>query len=91
MQTKQLKVVAQTKAVKVPSKNSDSGEIAKGTLRLRELGGDYTDEYVCTVWGAMAEAMFEPGQLVTCALRFSSYEASNGQRYQEITASDFYI
>ena len=41
METKILKVVAQTEAVYVPSKKSDNGQLAKSMIRLKELGGDY--------------------------------------------------
>ena len=59
METKILKVVAQTEAVYVPSKKSDNGQLANGQLaksmiRLKELGGDYEDEYICAMFGNLA-------------------------------------
>ena len=90
MQTKICKVVAQTEAVMVQSKRSDTGQIAKSTLRLRELGGNYGDEYVCTLLGAVAEFQFTPGQTILAALRFMTHE-SNGVYYQDIIANDIVI
>ena len=39
------KVVAQTEPVYVPSKKQDTGQLAKSMIKLKELGGDYEDEY----------------------------------------------
>ena len=54
MERKILKVVAQTEAVYVPSKKSDNGQLAKSMIRLKELGGDYEDEYICAMFGNLA-------------------------------------
>ena len=47
METKILKVVAQTEVTYVPSKKQENGQLAKCYIRLRELGGDYENEYLC--------------------------------------------
>ena len=86
MTTKILKVVAQTEPVYVPSKKSDSGQGAKCYIRLKELGGDYEDEYICAMFGNLALCKFTPGKLVVAALRFQTHE-SNGAFYQDIVAS----
>lgn len=90
MQTKICKVVAQTETVMVQSKRSDTGQIAKSTLRLRELGGNYGDEYVCTLLGPVAEFQFTPGQMVAAGLRFQTHE-SGGVYYQDIIANDIVL
>ena len=90
MQTKICKVVAQTETVYVQSKKSETGQMAKSIIRLRELGGSYGDEYVCTLLGPIAEFQFDPGQTVLAGLRFSTYE-SNGVFYQDIVAKDIVI
>ena len=54
MRTIIAKVVAQTEAVYVPSRKAGSGHVAKSVIRLRELGGEYEDEYVCTLFGNLA-------------------------------------
>lgn len=90
MQTKICKVVSQTPVVFVQSRKQEVGQIAKCTLLLRELGGQYGDEYVCTLLGPIAEFQFDEGQKVLAALRFSSHE-SNGTLYQDIIANDIEI
>ena len=90
MQTKICKVVAQTEPVFVQSRKSESGQIAKCTVRLRELGGNYGDEYLCTLLGPVAEFQFDIGQTVLAGLRFQTHE-SNGVYYQDIIANDIVL
>lgn len=84
METKVLKVIAQTEATKVQTKN---GEKAKCIIRLKELGSDYADEYQCSLLGDIAKTRYEVGKLVAVSLRFSTHE-SNGVIYQDITANE---
>ena len=87
MQTKICKVIAQTEPVYVQSKKSESGQLAKCYIRLRELGGDYEDEYLCALLGNIALCKFTVGKTVVATLRFSTHEAS-GAYYQDIVAQD---
>ena len=87
MTTKLLKVVAQTEPVYVPSKKSDNGQLAKSMIRLKELGGDYEDEYICTMFGNLALCKFAAGKTVIASLRFQTHE-SNGSYFQDIIAND---
>lgn len=87
MQTKICKVIAQTEPVYVQSKKSENGQLAKCYIRLRELGGDYEDEYQCTMLGNLALTKFTPGKTVAASLRFSTHE-SNGAWYQDIVANE---
>ena len=87
MVTKVLKVMAQTDAVMVPSKKQESGQIAKSMLRLKELGGEYEDEYICAVFGDLAQQKWLSGKLVVAALRFQTHEA-NGAYYQDIVVNE---
>ena len=87
METKILKVVAQTEAVYVPSKKSDNGQLAKSMIRLKELGGEYEDEYICAMFGNLARCKFAEGDVVVAALRFQTHE-SNGLFYQDIVANE---
>lgn len=87
METKILKVVAQTEVTKVQTKN---GELAKCFIRLKELGNDYSDEYLCPLLGEMANKVFVPGQLVAVGLRFSTHE-NNGVFYQDIMANEIVL
>ena len=84
METKILKVVAQTEVTKVQTKD---GEKAKCLIRLQELGNKYADEYQCTLLGDIAKSEFAPGQLVAVSLRFTTHE-SNGVYYQDIMANE---
>ena len=87
MVTKILKVMAQGEPVYVPSKKTESGPLAKCVIRLKELGGDYEDEYVCAMYGNLALCKFADSDVVVAALRFTTHE-SNGYYYQDIVASD---
>ena len=85
MQTKICKVIAQTEPVYVQSKKSENGQLAKCYIRLRELGGDYEDEYICAMFGTLATCRFNLGKTVAASLRFQTHEA-NGAFYQDIVA-----
>lgn len=85
MQTKLLKVIAQTETTYVQSRKNENGQVAKCYIRLRELGGEHEHEYLCALYGGLAERRFEPGKLVAASLRFSTHE-TNGTRYQDIVA-----
>ena len=87
MQTKICKVIAQTEPVYVQSKKSENGQLAKCYIRLRELGGDYEDEYQAALLGNIALCKFAAGKTVVASLRFSPHEA-NGAYYQDIVATD---
>ena len=87
MQTRICKVVAQTEPVYVPSKKTESGQLAKCYIRLRELGGDYEDEYQCAMLGNLALCKYDVGKVVIACLRFQTHE-SNGTFYQDITVTD---
>ena len=87
MQTKICKVIAQTELVYVQSKKSENGQLAKCYIRLRELGGDYEDEYQCALLGNIALCKFAAGKTVVATLRFATHEA-NGAYYQDIVATD---
>jgi hypothetical protein len=83
MVTKILKVMAQTEPVYVPSKKTDSGQVAKSMIRLKELGGDYEDEYICAMFGNLALCKFAVGKTVIASLRFQTHE-SNGSYFQDV-------
>ena len=87
METRILKVMAQAEPVYVPSKKAESGQIAKTMIRLKELGGDYEDEYICAMFGNLALCKFEVGKTVIASLRFQTHE-SNGSYFQDVVAND---
>lgn len=90
MKTVICKVVAQTEAVYVPSKKAENGQVAKSVIRLKELGGEFEDEYVCTLFGNLAMCKYVAGDLVAASLRFQSHEV-NGQFYQDVVATDVHV
>lgn len=87
MKTSIMKVVAQSDVLYIPSKKQEGGQLAKCLIRLKELGGQYEDEYLCALFGNLATCQFAEGDLVVAALRFQTHEA-NGQYYQDIVAND---
>ena len=88
METKILKVVRQGEAFSVQSKQSESGQIKKCTIVLKELGGSkFENEYVCAMLGNLAACRFYEGDVVMATLRFSTHEYQ-GQVFQEILVTE---
>ena len=88
MQTKILRVVRQGEAFGVQSQKSESGQIMKCNIVLRELGGSkFENEFVCAMLGNLAACRFYEGDVVAATLRFSTHEYQ-GQTFQEILATD---
>ena len=87
MQTKICKVVSQTDPVYVNSKKQENGQLAKCYIRLRELGGEYEDEYLCAMFGNLALCKFDTGRTVVASLRFQTHEA-NGAYYQDVVVNE---
>ena len=83
-----LRVVSQGDVTYVASQRAEGGQLAKCVIRLKEFGGGkFGDEYVCTVFGNLAQCKFSEGDLVIASLRFQVHEV-NGSVYQEIVAND---
>ena len=88
METRILKVVRQGEAFSVQSQKSESGQIQKCNIVLRELGGSkYENEYVCSMLGQLAGCRFYEGDVVAATMRFSTHEYQ-GQVFQEILVTD---
>ena len=85
MLTKVLKVAGKTEPVYVQSKKSENGQLAKCMIKLKELGGDYEDEYICAMFGNLALCKFAPNSIVAAALRFQTRE-----QFQDIVANDIH-
>ena len=79
--------MAQSEPVYVPSKKADNGQLAKSMIRLKELGGDYEDEYICAMFGNLALCRFAVESTVVASLRFQTHD-SNGSYFQDVVASD---
>lgn len=72
----------------IPSTKQEGGQLAKCLIRLKEFGGSkFGDEYVCTLFGNLAQCRFAEGELVAASLRFQVHEV-NGNSYQEVIAND---
>ena len=87
METKICKVISQTEPVYVNSKKQENGQLAKCYIRLRELGGDYENEYLCAMFGNLALCKFETGRTVVASLRFQTHEV-NGAYYQDVVVNE---
>ena len=87
MQTKILKVVKSGDMFSVKSEKSETGQLNKRNLVLKELGGKFENEYVASVLGNAASLQFYEGDLVAVTLRFSTHEYQ-GQTFQEILATE---
>lgn len=87
MRTVICKVIAQTEPVYVQSKKSENGQLAKCYIRLREIGGDYGDEFLAVLLGNGALCRYEEGSRVIACLRFQTHE-TNGTHYQDIVANE---
>ena len=88
METKILRVVAQSDVRYVPSQKQEGGQLAKCLIRLKEFGGSkFGNEYACTMFGNLAQCKFNEGDLVAASLRFQVHEV-NGALYQEVVVND---
>ena len=88
METKILRVVAQSDVRYVPSQKQEGGQLAKCWIKLKEFGGSkFGNEYVCTAFGNLAQCRFSEGDLVAASLRFQVHEV-NGSVYQEVVVND---
>ena len=88
MVTNIYRVVSQSDVTYVASQKAEGGQLAKCVIRLKEFGSSkFGNEYVCTVFGNLAQCRFAEGSLVAASLRFQVHEV-NGAMYQEIVAND---
>ncbi|MBQ8155161.1 MAG: hypothetical protein IJ082_02420 [Prevotella sp.] len=81
------RVVSQTEPVSVTTKNGE--QLAKSYVRLKGVGGDYDDEFVCSVLGNLAQVKFLEGDNVVASLRFRIFE-NNGNIYQDVSATNIF-
>jgi len=88
MQTNFFRVVSQGDVTYVNSSKQEGGQLAKCMIRLKEFGGGkFGNEYVCTLFGNLAQCKFSEGDLVVASLRFQVHEV-NGAVYQEVIVND---
>lgn len=87
MQTMILKVAKCGEMFSVKSEKSETGQLNKRNLVLKELGGKFENEYAVAVLGNAASLVFYEGDLIVATLRFQTREY-NGQTFQDITATD---
>ena len=88
MMTNLFRVVSQGDVAYVASQKADGGQLAKSIIRLKAFGsGKFGDEYVCTMFGNLAQCKFYEGDLVLASLRFQVHEV-NGSVYSEVIAND---
>ena len=88
METRVFRVVSQGDVSYVASQKAEGGQLAKCVIRLKEFGGSkFGSEYVCTMFGNLAQCRFYEGDLVAASLRFQVHEV-NGALYQEVVVND---
>lgn len=88
MRTNIFRVVSQSNVSYIASTKEESGQLAKCVIRLKEFGGGkFGDEYVCTLFGNLAQCRFAESDVVVASLRFQVHEV-NGNCYQEIVCND---
>ena len=81
------RILDQGNVTYVPSRKEEGGQLAKCTLRFREIGGDYEDEYVATAFGNLALCKFYLDDVVVAVLRFTTRQV-NTQVYQDIVVNE---
>ena len=81
------RVVSQGDVTYVNSSKQEGGQLAKCMIRLKEFGGKFGNEYVCTMFGNLSQCRFSEGDLVVASLRFQVHEV-NGSVYQEVVVND---
>ena len=82
-----LKVVKCGEMFSVKSEKTESGQLNKRNLVLKELGGKYANEYYVSVLGNAASLQFYENDLVAVNLRFLVREY-NDQTFQDITVNE---
>lgn len=88
MRSNFCRVVSQGDVTYIHSTKQEGGQLAKCLIRLKEFGGSkFGNEYVCTMFGNLAQCKFYDGDLVIASLRFQVHEV-NGAVYQEVVVND---
>ena len=88
MKTNIYRVVSQDTVSYVPSSKEANGQLAKCEIRLKKLGGSkFSDEFVATLFGNLAQCRYNEGDVVVAVLRFSVHEV-NGALYQDVICND---
>ena len=88
MMTNIFRVVSQDTVTYVPSSKEANGQLAKCEIRLKKLGSSkFSDEFVATLFGNLAQCRYNEGDVVVAVLRFSVHEV-NGCFYQDVVCND---
>ena len=82
-----LRVVKCGEVFSVKSEKSETGQLNKRNLVLKELGGKFENEYAVSVLGNQASLQLYEGDIVIATLRFQTREY-NGQTFQDITVTE---
>lgn len=80
------RVVGQTEPGFVTTQKGE--KLAKCFIRLKALGGDYSQEYNATMLGNLAQTKYQKDDTVAVTLRFRVFTSSDGNTYQDITVTD---
>ena len=85
MQIITCRVVSKTVPVSLTKKNGEP--LSKCFIRLKVVGGDYTDEYYGSLLGNAATLDYQPGEVVDAAISFKVFEA-NGGLHQDVQINE---
>lgn len=85
MQIIPCRVVSKTEPVSVTKKNGEP--LSKCFIRLKVVGGDYTDEFYGSLLGNAATIDYKPGEVVDAVLSFKVFEA-NGNQFQDVQINE---
>jgi hypothetical protein len=89
MKTRILRVVKCGEVFSIKSEKSESGQLNKRNIVLKELGGKFENEYAVTLLGDLAKAELKEGDIIGATLRFQIREY-NGQVFQDIVATEMF-
>lgn len=85
MATTILKVVSQGEQTQL--QKQDGSTLFRCPITLKELGGQYANEYAATLLGPAASLRFYPGDVVAAELTFFAHEYE-GRTYQDVVVKD---
>lgn len=83
-----VRVVNAGDLITVQSEKCEGGLFHKREIRLKRLGGKYSDEFVATLLGNDAMCNYYPGDCLMVTLK-AAVKEHNGKWYQEVTVTDF--
>ena len=79
------RVVSQTEKVSITTK--EGNPMSKCNIRLKAIGGLYSDEFWCSELCQQADIEFNSGELVDVVMKHTIHE-NNGNIFNDVTVSE---